>query len=231
MLTRRTFLGAASVMALAGCSTVSGQNTATPIPRPSVSQRPAMPSFYGPIPNEPFPIPAVPAGVVPQQYWRTEVPNPFPQYTPGTIIVDPNAFYLHFIEPGNKAMRYGIGVGRQGFGWSGNAVVQYTREWPRWKAPDSMVAREPELEPYSVANGGMDPGLNNPLGARALYLFQNGEDTLYRIHGNPEANSIGQAVSSGCIRMLNHDIIDLHRRVQGRSLVVVRPSIMPQGLA
>jgi lipoprotein-anchoring transpeptidase ErfK/SrfK len=109
-------------------------------------------------------------------------------------------------------------------------VVQYKRKWPRWKAPDDMVARNPELIPYSVANGGMDPGPNNPLGARALYLFQNGVDTIYRIHGNPEAHSIGKAVSSGCIRLLNQDIIDLHARVRDGSKVIVRPSVMPGGL-
>jgi len=94
-----------------------------------------------------------------------------------------------------------------------------------------MVARNPELQPYSVANGGMDPGPLNPLGARALYLFQNGEDTLYRIHGNPEANSIGKAVSSGCIRMLNHDIIDLFERARSGAKVTVKSSSMPAALS
>ena len=102
--------------------------------------------------------------------------------------------------------------------------MQYKRKWPTWKAPDDMVRRNPELEPYSVANGGMAPGLMNPLGARALYLFDNGEDTLYRIHGNPEAHSIGQAVSSGCIRLLNQDIIDLYERVRHRAKVIVLQS-------
>ncbi len=108
--------------------------------------------------------------------------------------------------------------------------MQYKRKWPRWKAPDDMVAPQPELAPYSVAAGGMDPGLDNPLGARAFYLFQNGEDTLYRIHGNPEVHSIGNAVSSGCIRLLNHDIIDLHDRTRDGAKVVVRPSAMPDAL-
>jgi lipoprotein-anchoring transpeptidase ErfK/SrfK len=110
-------------------------------------------------------------------------------------------------------------------------VVQYKREWPRWKVPNDMLARQPELEPYSIANGGMEPGLNNPLGARALYLFENGEDTLYRIHGSPEAASIGKAVSSGCIRLLNQDVIDLYDRVPDGARVVVRPSRMPDTLA
>ncbi len=190
-----------------------------------------MPSFYAAVPAEPYPIPAVPPDVVPQRFWRQQVTNPFPGERVGTIVVDPNAFYLHLVEEGGRAMRYGVGVGRQGFSWSGDAVVQYKRQWPRWKAPDDMVARQPELEPYSVANGGMAPGLDNPLGARALYLFENGQDTLYRIHGNPEAHSIGKAVSSGCIRMLNQDVIDLYNRVTDGARVVVRPSQMPDALA
>lgn len=228
MLTRRTFLGAASAAFVSGCTSIGGDDRPMAPARPPLP--PEMPAFYGPIPDEPFPIPAVQRGLVPQQYWRQRVENPFPEQAAGTLIVDPNAFYLHLVEEGGTAMRYGIGVGRQGFSWSGDAVVQYRRQWPRWKAPDEMVARQPELAPYSVAAGGMDPGLDNPLGARALYLFQNGVDTLYRIHGNPEANSIGRAVSSGCIRLLNHDIIDLHDRVRDGSKVVVRPSSMPVGL-
>ena len=232
MITRRSLLGAASMAALSGCTSMGSRpsiNSAAAVAAPPPA--PDIPAFYGPIPDEPFPVPAVPPGVVPQRYWRRRVANPFPDHAAGTIIVDPNAFYLHLVEGDGSAMRYGIGVGRQGFSWAGDAVVQYRRKWPRWKAPDDMVARQPELAPYSVAAGGMDPGLKNPLGARALYLFQNGEDTLYRIHGNPEANSIGRAVSSGCIRLLNHDIIDLHDRVRDGSKVVVRPSTMPDALA
>ena len=134
-------------------------------------------------------------------------------------------------QPPSAARWFGPArVGRAGFAWAGRAVVQYRRRWPVWKAPDEMVARNPELEPYSVANGGMEPGLMNPLGARALYLFQDGEDTLYRIHGNPEAHSIGKAVSSGCIRLLNHDIIDLHARVRDGSKVLVRTSTAPAAM-
>ncbi|MEX0404834.1 L,D-transpeptidase [Aquibium sp. LZ166] len=232
MITRRSLLGAASMAALSGCTSMGSRpsiNSAAAVAAPPPA--PDIPAFYGPIPDEPFPVPAVPPGVVPQRYWRRRVANPFPDHAAGTIIVDPNAFYLHLVEGDGSAMRYGIGVGRQGFSWAGDAVVQYRRKWPRWKAPDDMVARQPELAPYSVAAGGMDPGLKNPLGARALYLFQNGQDTLYRIHGNPEANSIGRAVSSGCIRLLNHDIIDLHDRVRDGSKVVVRPSTMPDALA
>ncbi|TDH38793.1 L,D-transpeptidase [Pseudohoeflea suaedae] len=227
MITRRIFMGAAASVALSGCTT-AGTNGGIAVP---AAPKPAMPDYYGPVPDELFPIPAVPAGVVPERYWRTTVDNPYPQFAPGTVVVDPGRFYLHHIERDGSATRYGVGVGKQGFSWAGNAVVQYKRKWPRWKAPDDMVARNPELAPYSVAAGGMDPGLMNPLGARALYLFENGKDTLYRLHGNPEADSIGKAVSSGCIRLLNQDVIDLHDRVRDGSRVVVLNASMPDGLA
>ncbi|ORE97024.1 ErfK/YbiS/YcfS/YnhG family protein [Aurantimonas sp. 22II-16-19i] len=149
---------------------------------------------------------------VEERFWRTVVDDPTGE-APGTLVVDTPAKYLYFTMPDGSAVRYGIGVGREGFAWSGRAEVQYKRQWPRWTPPDEMVARQPELEPYSIANGGMDPGLQNPLGARALYIFQDGQDTLYRLHGTPEAWSIGRAVSSGCIRLLNQDVIDLYERV------------------
>jgi len=230
MISRRLFLSSAALAVLSGCTSIGSRTQ--PVSAPAIKPKPqSMPAIYGAIVDEPYPIDAVPHGVVPERYWRQQVPNPFPGEAAGTIIVDPNAFYLHLIENSDTAMRYGIGVGRQGFSWSGDAVVQYKRKWPRWKAPDDMVARNPELQPYSVANGGMDPGPLNPLGARALYLFQNGEDTLYRIHGNPEANSIGKAVSSGCIRLLNHDIIDLFERARSGVKVIVKSSTMPAALS
>jgi len=221
MITRRVFLSAASVAALSGCTSIGSRQLPAPAFKP---QPPEMPAHYGPVLDEGYAIPAVPVGVVPERYWRQRVPNPFPEERAGTIIIDTSTFYLHLVEEGGTAMRYGVGVGQQGFSWGGAAVVQYKRKWPTWKAPDDMVARNPDLAPYSVANGGMAPGLMNPLGARALYLFDNGEDTLYRIHGNPEAHSIGQAVSSGCIRLLNQDIIDLYERVPNRAKVIVRQS-------
>ncbi|MEO1701104.1 MAG: L,D-transpeptidase [Pseudomonadota bacterium] len=229
---RRNFLGLAATGVLAGCGVI-GRGDYEPFPTtPSallpVTAPSTMPLFYGPLPLEQFPVPAVPQNVVPPQYWRKQVLNPYPNYASGSLVVDPQNFYLYLVQPNGTAMRYGIGVGKQGFAWSGNAVVQFKREWPRWKAPASMIARRPDLEPYSVENGGMDPGLKNPLGARALYLFENGKDTLYRIHGTPEAGSIGRAVSSGCIRMLNHDVIDIYNRVpNGAPVIVLRATIPP----
>ncbi len=118
-------------------------------------------------------------------------------------------------------LRYGVGLGREGFAWSGRGVIQWKAKWPRWTPPDSMIARQPKLAKYSASNGGMAPGIDNPLGARALYIFQNGQDTLYRVHGSPEWQSIGKAVSSGCVRMLNQDVIDLYDRVRGKAPILV----------
>lgn len=189
-----------------------------------------MPARYGAVLGEPYPVPAIPDGIVDPRLWRQEVVNPFPEYADGTIIVDPDAAYLHLVGANGMAMRYGVGVGAAGYDWSGEAVMQYRQRWPRWKAPDSMIVRRPEFAPYSVSNGGMAPGPGNPLGARALYLFQNRRDTLYRIHGACEPQYLGKAVSSGCIRLLDQDIIDLHDRARGGSRVVVLASLKPEGL-
>jgi lipoprotein-anchoring transpeptidase ErfK/SrfK len=183
-----------------------------------------MPARYGAILDEPHPVPAIPDGVVDPKLWRTEVDNPFPFEKPGTVVVDPDAAYLHLITANDRALRYGVSVGAAGFGWNGDAVMQFGRKWPVWKAPDSMIARRPEFEPYSVANGGMPGGPGNPLGARALYLFQNKQDTLYRIHGACEPKYLGQAVSSGCIRLLDQDVIDLYDRVPHGAKVIVLAS-------
>jgi lipoprotein-anchoring transpeptidase ErfK/SrfK len=123
------------------------------------------------------------------------------------------------VRENGRALRYGVGVGRDGFDWSGRAKILMKRKWPTWTPPRSMIERQPELEKYA---NGMPPGLDNPLGARALYLFENGRDTLYRLHGTNEPWSIGKAMSSGCIRLFNQDIIDLYDRVpRGTSVVVL----------
>ncbi|HHG90028.1 MAG TPA: L,D-transpeptidase [Devosia sp.] len=176
--------------------------------------------MYGPLPNERFPIAAVDLDQVASRFYRREVD--FDTDEPvGSIIVNTKTFYAHFILPGGRAMRYGVGLGRAGFAWSGRANIAWKRKWPTWTPPASMIARQPELEKYSAANGGMEPGINNPLGARALYIFKNGKDTLYRLHGTPEAWSIGKAVSSGCVRFLNQDIIDLYERVRSGAKILV----------
>lgn len=231
MITRRSLLagaGAVTAVLLGGCA--SSQR-----PQPKLVQPPrptpafAYPAYYGRITSEPYLIPAVPVGVVEPRYFRQLVQDPTGE-RPGTIVVDPQARFLYLVREGGEALRYGIGVGRAGFAWSGRAIVQYKRHWPTWTPPTEMIARQPALEKYSAKNGGQPPGLNNPLGARALYLFQDGRDTLYRIHGSPEARSIGRAVSSGCIRLLNHEIIDLYDRVPEGTAVLVRPAKAPAGI-
>jgi lipoprotein-anchoring transpeptidase ErfK/SrfK len=133
----------------------------------------------------------------------------------GTIVIDTSSRHLYLVQPGGGAIQYGIGVGRQGFTWKGVAHVGRKSEWPRWIPPKEMLQRRPDLPDE------MEGGLDNPLGARALYLFQGNKDTLFRIHGTNEPDSIGNAVSSGCIRMMNADAIDLYQRVKVGTRVVV----------
>ncbi|MBB3811362.1 lipoprotein-anchoring transpeptidase ErfK/SrfK [Pseudochelatococcus contaminans] len=133
-------------------------------------------------------------------------------HKPGTIIVSTQERRLYLVQPGGKALKYGIGVGRQGFQWGGTQTVTRKAEWPGWTPPPQMRKRRPDLPAH------LPGGPNNPLGARALYLGS----TLYRIHGSNEPETIGQAVSSGCIRMMNHDVVDLYNRVKVGTRVVVQ---------
>ncbi|MGV8989648.1 MAG: L,D-transpeptidase [Cypionkella sp.] len=229
MLNRRSFVAFGAAASLVACT--------RPEPPPVTRQAmepvalPPLPDFYGAVTDEPFPIPAIPEGKLAPEYWRREVANPWPDHAPGTIVIDPDAAILHFVKTPQTAMRYGVSVGAAGFAWEGTARLQFTRKWPRWNVPEVMIERKPELARYSVANGGMAGGLDNPLGARALYLFENGVDTLYRVHGNAAPIELGKAVSSGCIRMLDQDVIDLYKRSVHGASVIVLASIKPAGLA
>ena len=136
----------------------------------------------------------------------------------GTIVVDTKTKHLYFINGDGTAVRYGIGVGREGFEWHGTARIAMKREWPVWTPPPEMIKRHPELAQF---RGGMPGGLKNALGARALYLYNKGGDTGYRLHGTPEWWSIGKAMSSGCIRLINQDIIDLYNRAGEGAKVIV----------
>lgn len=138
----------------------------------------------------------------------------------GSIVVDSKAHFLYYIMPGGKAVRYGVATGQDAMGWTGRAYIGGMQEWPRWIPPKDMLERWPHLQPTADA-GGLPGGPDNPLGSRALYLYQNGKDTLYRIHGTNEPEKIGQAVSSGCIRMRDIDAIDLYSRVKVGTKVVV----------
>ena len=201
---------------MAGCAT----STAPVMQGPRID--PAYLAMYAAVPGEPFPVPAVDLNTVDSRFWRREVQYPGNQ-PPGTIIVDPNARFLYLVLEGGRALRYGVGVGRtEAFNFVGEAVIQRKAAWPSWTPTRDMIAREPER--YGPYAGGLPGGLDNPLGARALYLYRDGRDTLYRLHGTNEPWSIGRQVSSGCVRLLNQDIIDLYGRVPIGSRVYVLPS-------
>lgn len=172
---------------------------------------------YAQLIDGPFVVDAVRPSLLGPDKVRSVVPFNGP-YIEGTVIVDSDARFLYLVNPGGTAIRYAIGVGREGFEWSGDAVIGRKQMWPAWTPPAAMIARQPELEPY---RNGMPGGPGNPLGARALYLFENGQDTLFRLHGTREPWSIGKKVSSGCIRLFNQDIVDLYDRVTIGSRVVV----------
>lgn len=174
---------------------------------------------YAAIDDGEFIIPAIPGNRIDRKFWRQQVADPFGEL-PGTIVVDTPNRYLYLTLPDNQAIRVGVGIGKQGFTWSGRATVQMKRRWPTWTPPRDMIERVPELEKWAK---GQPPGLDNPLGARALYIFKDGRDTLYRIHGSPEWWTIGTAASSGCIRMTNQDIVDFFERVPAGSPIVVIP--------
>jgi lipoprotein-anchoring transpeptidase ErfK/SrfK len=201
--------------------------------RPGTVTRPIDPAvagqyaaLYAPIQGEPYPLPAVRLSDIDPEYLRKSVY--FPTNEPaGTIIIDAQNRFLYFVQGGGRAIRYGVGVGRQGFGWSGTATIHDKQEWPDWYPPKEMIARQPDLRRQltDLQGGiGMSGGPRNPLGARAMYLWQGNKDTLYRIHGTFEPWTIGKNVSSGCIRMINQDVIDLYQRTAAGAKVVVLAS-------
>ncbi|WP_245258631.1 L,D-transpeptidase [Methylopila sp. M107] len=168
--------------------------------------------------SEPYPVKAINLEKVKPEFLKQTVPNTTGE-APGTIVIDPHERHLYLVQDDGTAIRYGVGVGREGFAWSGEAYVRRKLEWPDWHPPAEMVARDPHARPYK---DGMPGGPSNPLGARSMTLWQGNKDTLFRIHGTIEPYSIGKAVSSGCIRMMNQDVIDLYDRVPLGTKVVVR---------
>ncbi len=198
----QTFLSVAAIsLAVAGCSYKS-------VPDPSLSPRDA--KFMAKVPDFQLDM----------NYQRYEVDDPTGEQ-PGTIVVDTKVNFLYYVLPNKKAIRYGAATGSEAFGWKGVARVARKAEWPRWMPPADMLQRWPHLAPTAAA-GGLGGGPDNPLGARALYLYQGNKDTLYRIHGTNEPDKIGQNVSSGCIRMRNIDVVDLYNRTKLGAKVVVR---------
>lgn len=214
MISRRFFM-IAMPLTLAACAT-GGRSRVAEGPRID-SQYIAM---YAAPANEPFAIPAIDLRRIDPQWWRQEV-----AYTgserPGTIVIDTPSHHLYLVQAGGTAMRYGIGVGRdEALQFKGNATISRKAEWPTWTPTDNMIRREPDR--YAAYAGGLPGGLTNPLGARALYLYRGGKDTHFRLHGTTEPYTIGTNVSSGCIRLMNQDIIDLYSRVTTGAQVVVR---------
>ena len=189
--------------ALTGCTTTGGSSSTL--------------AAYTAINDGGFVVPAISAKEIRPELRRQVVAYPTLE-APGTIIINTQARFLYFIMPDGKAMRYGIGVGRDGFRWTGNATIGRKAEWPSWVPPQRMLVRQPELKEFA---GGMQPGLKNPLGARALYLYKDGRDSMFRLHGTPEWWTIGTNVSSGCIRLINQDIIDLYNRAEVGAKVIV----------
>jgi lipoprotein-anchoring transpeptidase ErfK/SrfK len=176
--------------------------------------------LYGPVPTEKFPIPAADISKVNPKYFRRTVRYETKE-APGTIIVDPSNYYVYRIEDGETATRYGANVGRSGFLWHGDAYVGRKGEWATWTPPKEMIQRQPEVAKYAR---GMPGGLENPLGARTLYLYQNGAYTLYTIYASSDPESIGTGVTSGCVGLLSQDMIHLYDQTPVKTKVVVLPA-------
>jgi lipoprotein-anchoring transpeptidase ErfK/SrfK len=211
---RLVVCGGALSAVLAGCSVTGGPvATASLMPATLGST-----SHYAALGSEKFPVDAVDTSQIDPRFLKQTVTYRAP-YPAGTVIVDPHNRFLYLLQKDGQAIRYGVGVGREGLAFAGTGTVQMKREWPHWTPTSAMIAREPKR--YAKWAKGMEGGINNPLGARALYLFKNGKDTRYRIHGTTEPDSIGKAVSSGCIRMMNQDVIDLYSRIPLGTKVVV----------
>ncbi len=215
--TLRVLAVAVAGLSAAACATTSPPRPVAYAPEPPIDVDAAR--LYGALEDGGWTIPAAdlktmdPRNVRQVVDFRTDEPV-------GTVVVDPRARFLYLVMPGGKAMRYGVGVGKAGLEFTGEGIIERKAAWPRWTPTPDMIRREPDKYGGALRNG-MEGGIQNPLGARALYLFKDGQDTLFRIHGTNQAWSIGKAVSSGCIRMLNQDIIDLNRRVPPKTRVVV----------
>lgn len=200
---RRWILAGLSALAVTGCSSAPPMNAVVLAQKKAVYVR------------EPFEVRIVDRNRFDRRFQPTSVKSLI-SAPPGTVLVDTKERVLYFLEPGGTARRYGVAVGSSGHAWSGQAVVGRKAAWPAWHPTDDMHAQTPGL-PERI-----EPGPQNPLGARAIYLFHDGKDTLYRIHGTSEPWTIGTEASSGCIRMLNEDVIDLYGRVALGANVIVR---------
>ncbi|HEV7335348.1 MULTISPECIES: L,D-transpeptidase [Bosea] len=211
-LDRRSFLAGSAAglgaLALGGCATSDGMSLAE-------AQK-----LYGPVPEEKFPVPAIDVSKVDPKYFRRTVAYDTKEPA-GTIIVDPANYYVYRVAGDGTATRYGANVGRDGFRWNGNAYVGRKSEWPTWTPPKEMIKRQPEVAKYAR---GMPGGLENPLGARTLHLYQNGAYTLYTIYASLDAESIGNGITSGCVGLLTQDMMHLYAQTPVKTKVVVLPA-------
>lgn len=205
-------VGLVTAVVLAGCA-------AEPMTPASMSSSSAVPPEYQDRADGEIVVPAVNPSYLNERNRRRWVDYNGPE-EPGTIVIDPYARLLyHVTEPG-RAMRFGVAVGRAGKGFSGTAVIGRKEDYPSWTPTKNMIRNDPAL--YGPLAGGLSGGLDNPLGARALYLYRNGKDTYYRIHGTMDPSSIGKATSAGCIRLFNQDIIDMFDETELGTRVKVR---------
>jgi lipoprotein-anchoring transpeptidase ErfK/SrfK len=202
---------------LAGCASSPQQVSQVALQPPAPTDAA---SAYGPIANEPFPVRALDLNKIDPDLLRQPVAYNG-AYAPGTVVVSIPERRLYLVQPGGSAIRYAVGVGRdEALNFRGAAVIGRKAEWPTWTPTSSMIQSIPRYKAYA---GGMPGGVDNPLGPRALYLYRDNRDTHFRLHGTTEPRSIGKAVSSGCIRLFNQDIIDLYDRVPlGAQLVVLQ---------
>lgn len=206
--TSRLALACLVTASLSACVTTPGSPTAK-VPPAEVA--------YVAFADNGFDVPAVPLEKLPDPLRRQTVEYVSDE-VPGTIVIHPGERFLYYVTGPRTAIRYGIAVGRAGFEWAGEAQVSETKPWPTWTPPPEMIERDPKLAKWEKGQPG---GPTNPLGARAIYLLSNGRDYGYRIHGTPEWWSIGRNASSGCIRMINQDVLDLSARVQPGAKVIV----------
>ena len=222
-----------SVVMVSGCLPADMQPVTTPPPDAAVVEVPAaskaatvpivappdpeLVATYAARPDGSRTVPAIDVTAFHRELLRNKVEFATAE-APGTVVIDTKGPFLYLVEGEGQATRYGIAIGREGFGWTGTGTIARSARWPRWTPPPEMIERDPSLAEWA---GGMPGGLNNPLGARALYINFGGADSGYRIHGTNTPKSIGWAASSGCFRMLNQDVIDLYDRVPMGAKVVV----------
>ncbi len=237
LVTTRIVLGA-SVLALAGCATtlapmdapppaaalvevpppvvVAPSPVATPAPAAKPEPRPQDLRYAARADGERM-LAGIDTARIDSEMLRTRVPYATDE-APGTVVIDSADHHLYLVEPEGMATRYGVAIGKEGFGWTGTGTIARTARWPRWTPPAEMIARDPSLARWA---DGMPGGTDNPLGARALYIYFGEQDSGYRIHGTNAPSSIGRSASSGCFRMLNQDAIDLYDRIERGARVVV----------